>query len=916
MSTLDNAFASFMIIDSAVHGNRDNIVTEEDSKLQIITRILVESLGWTHDAIRAERRHDNGFSDYVIHDFEKPKILVEAKRIRLLDIRLANQDQSRTLKLNGPALSTARSGITQAAGYASPYGIPLAALTDGLTWIIFKPHVTGEHFLHKEGFIFPSPISIKSDYSTFFDLLSRDATREKRYTLLFDKVHNPRMLVTRPLTAAIEDSDINRLRKSEIAFDLDRVFDTFFSRMRGEQDPDLLIECFVETRESRIADFSLEKMTRQVIGNVAPENRDVDQQLSHFIGQTVQQDEGESVFIIGPTGSGKTTFLERFFRKTLPPHIRRKVEPLRINFLDASGESSTIQAWMTEQLIAEIEKSIFLDGIPQWDDLLGLYFNEYRRRSQGVDAVLYKTQPEKFREKFGEYMDERVEHDREGYLRRLLIDIVKNRKKIPVIIVDNTDEFDLELKKAIFQYSQALRRHAKHCIVIQPVTDKSAWSFSKTDIFGIYSTKSFFLPTPPPREVFRKRIDYIKRKIAQSTEGESSKQYLSERGIRISIGSLERFASELEAQFVNHERSARLLGEISNYNIRTTLELAQRVMTSAVFKIENILAARVEGKRPATSWAQFMNALLKGDYEFYRAVDIPEILNVFQVDEEIRQSPLLRIRVLILLRATANAAGDIEGRHLTSGSIHDYFEVFGCTELAMDRALEWLIDRRLIEKFDPSVPELEREQKLAITYAGRAHLKLALEENIYFEQMALTTRLSADVIATELRDEWRSQRPFREKCRVVRSGFASYLLSEDVAEMDGQRGGRIFEVQDLLDRGIERHTLDQATEGKHMEPRILRDIVATVDWFSVKNGYGFADCTEVDGQVYLNNEALLSSGLKSVSDGDDLLCSVVFADRGPQVLEIQSLRTEDSEIIKKRCRRASCKIAEASGFSA
>ena len=343
MSTLDEALTNFNRVQSDVSDNDQNIITEEDTKFQIISRILVESLGWQHAAIQAEQRHDNGFSDYVINDLEKPRLLLEAKRVGLLNIKVANQNQSRTLKLNGPALSNARSGIVQATSYASPHGIPIAVLTDGLTWIIFKPHVTGEHFLDKEAFVFPSLFAIKADFSIYFDLLSKDSIREKRHTLLFDRVHNPRILVTRPLTAAIGDSEINRLRKSDIAFDLDRVFDTFFSRMRGEQDPDLLIECFVETRESRIADFSLEKMTRQVLGNVAPENQDVDQQLSQFIGQTVQQDEGESVFIIGPTGSGKTTFLERFFKKTLPPHIRRKVEPLRVKFfLDASGEPSTI----------------------------------------------------------------------------------------------------------------------------------------------------------------------------------------------------------------------------------------------------------------------------------------------------------------------------------------------------------------------------------------------------------------------------------------------------------------------------------------------------------------------------------------------------------------------------------------------
>ena len=325
-------------------------------------------------------------------------------------------------------------------------------------------------------------------------------------------------------------------------------------------------------------------------------------------------------------------------------------------------------------------------------------------------------------------------------------------------------------------------------------------------------------------------------------------------------------------------------------------------MTSAVFRIEDILAAHVPGGRRTTSWAQFMNALLKGDYEMYRAGDIPEILNVFQTDEQIRQSPLLCVRVLTLLRATANASGDIEGRHLSAGSIHDYFEVFGCTELAMDRALEWLIDHRLIEKFDPSVPELEREQKLAITYAGRAHLSLALEEDVYFDQMALATRLSSEPVAVEIRDEYRGQKAFREKWRAIRSIFAAHLMSEDATEMDGQRVGEHFEVQTFVDEGIERHTVEEPLTVASSERRILTHVVATVDGFSVKDGYGFADCGDVDGQVYLNRDVLAASGVRGVSDGDDLVCSIEFADRGPQISEINSVRTEQRDVIKKKCK--------------
>ena len=87
-------------------------------------------------------------------------------------------------------------------------------------------------------------------------------------------------------------------------------------------------------------------------------------------------------------------------------------------------------------------------------------------------------------------MDEKVEQDREGYLRRLLIDIVENRKRLPIFVIDNTDEFSAPYKELLFQYFQALRRHVTHCLLLFPVTVRSAWAFSKTEIFNIYASKS------------------------------------------------------------------------------------------------------------------------------------------------------------------------------------------------------------------------------------------------------------------------------------------------------------------------------------------------------------------------------------------------------------------------------------------
>jgi hypothetical protein len=56
----------------------DSILTEEDAKTQLITRILVEVLGWRHADISNERKHENGYSDYIVGNNSRRAFLVEA----------------------------------------------------------------------------------------------------------------------------------------------------------------------------------------------------------------------------------------------------------------------------------------------------------------------------------------------------------------------------------------------------------------------------------------------------------------------------------------------------------------------------------------------------------------------------------------------------------------------------------------------------------------------------------------------------------------------------------------------------------------------------------------------------------------------------------------------------------------------
>ncbi len=119
MSELDQAHDRLQALLKSVDDHREQIVSEEDSKVQIITKILVDVLGWDTTDIGSERKHESGYSDYLMSMLGNPTFVVEAKRQGVFEIAVAEMAKYRTLRVSGPALKSAAPGIQQAFSYAS-----------------------------------------------------------------------------------------------------------------------------------------------------------------------------------------------------------------------------------------------------------------------------------------------------------------------------------------------------------------------------------------------------------------------------------------------------------------------------------------------------------------------------------------------------------------------------------------------------------------------------------------------------------------------------------------------------------------------------------------------------------------------------------------------------------------------------
>ena len=122
---MNAAFEKFSAIADEALAHQHKIVSEEGTKIKIITRILTECLGWSFADIAAETAHENG---YLISSDGKGALLVEAKRIGGLEIVTTDKTKMKHLKVAGPALARAIPGIDQAASYSMPNGLLVSLL--------------------------------------------------------------------------------------------------------------------------------------------------------------------------------------------------------------------------------------------------------------------------------------------------------------------------------------------------------------------------------------------------------------------------------------------------------------------------------------------------------------------------------------------------------------------------------------------------------------------------------------------------------------------------------------------------------------------------------------------------------------------------------------------------------------------
>jgi hypothetical protein len=569
LEPVDAAYDRFQSVVHEVAGYLNSVETEADTRLKVVNRLLVEVLGWPLGEVLTEAGAEGGFADYACSVDGRFRLIVEAKRDgRALGVQ--GRPPGAAFKISGPVFrdAAAQEGIKQAIRYCGSKNAELACVTNGREWIVFRGTRLGDGLDTREGmaFVFSNLVDVGTKFALFHSLLSYEAAGRFDFRPYFQEAEGQPIRTSAFHKSLRAPGTARFLPSGALAADLDKMMASFFERLTGDQDPDLVDLCFVETTESQHADRQLAKIAEEIVARVQSLETGHGDALTSLIARVQETKRHEFVLIVGTKGAGKSTFIGL----VLPNRLASQCVVVRVDLKNSPGDAGGIVPWLDAELLDAAEAELFPEG-PDFNEIEGMFFDEYTRLRKGPWAALYGSDKVQFQIRFGEMVEKMRRDRRNDYIQGLIRNVVNSRKKLPVIVFDNADHFDIDFQQKVYQYARAIYERAV-CLVVLPITDRTSWQLSKHGALQSFEHEALFLPTPPTDAIIRKRIEFIERRITAERERPEDR-YFVQRGISLRVDDLTAFTRSLQRVFLQTSDTSRWIGSLANHDVRRTLSL-------------------------------------------------------------------------------------------------------------------------------------------------------------------------------------------------------------------------------------------------------------------------------------------------------------------------------------------------------
>lgn len=631
-------------------------MNEANTRFHIIDEIIEDVFEWPKSDITLEEHNNEGYSDYILKNKEKPILVIEAKKEKVFfELATFRTVVNRKIKLNLLMQhKPLKDAVEQVQKYANEIGCKYAVVSNGHEWIFFKQNLDGKSWREGTAFI----IIDLEDYIDNFSMITKyfsynKITKEYSLNNLFNEsfyAAGERFTPSQQLNALKDTINNNKLHK-----DLSRYFERYFGPI-NITDIELMNACYVQDLGYML---KLDELTEIFVDSISPyfeeqqiealSNGDINQFVQKVEDTIIKDKKNKVIILLGGTGSGKTTFLTNLFFNSKNKIFAEKAKIVYINLLDIAHNHDSVHTEIYLQLKRELDDNILTSDA---DTLLRELFSDRYEIALKQTLNGFDKQSEKFYEKRSELLTQYLADD--DYVVTRLANYWKRKRRAVIITIDNTDQYNQEIQDYCFSLAKHFSKKLM-CSTILSLREERFVSSSIKGYLDAFEQNAYYIQAPNPSEVFLKRIDFIEKKI--------------EKDNLANISEIKKFFSIIRNNLNNPDSIfSKFFTATAHGNIRHAMDLFKHYISSGYTQVDEMIG----NPDWLISTHQVIKPIMIPRNRFYEETRSKTMPNLFQLRDSNNSSHFTAYRILQELQKYGNIHSSI---HILEGHFSSIFNM-------------------------------------------------------------------------------------------------------------------------------------------------------------------------------------------------------------------------------------------------
>ena len=758
-------------------------LSETDTRVKIIDKILIDCLGWTEKEIRREEHVNAGYIDYIIR-FGKKGLIVEAKKIGTFFELPIGINYSSNLTISKLFLKNKELNqhFEQVEKYCLDSGIQFGCFTNGLSWVVFPAIRTDGIRLHNSKIVvFRGVEDIEKNFLHFWNILSKIAIEKDEINriLLPESKHIPHALVINS-----DDRREQLLNRNLLSSILQPILPKYFGDLVDSESLNMLKKCYVETvpSDSRLSE---KRGLSHTIGQ-DPTVRQyyTTEKVYSDLHRSIEQytkNQGRSgvlYILLGRVGSGKSTFLYHYLFvdnvKILTNHF-----VFYLNWLEYDGQKP-IKDFFYEKIDNLTKKSSLYTTYSSYSNLEKVFQEDILVLNKGP---LGNIKDENFKQqKISEFLIDYSTNPekKDQYYFKMFNYLRKKHGISSIIMFDNIDQLTPELQENIIKFSFSIYERWTSFTLIA-LREENYYKSKREGRLSTIQCSPIHFPLPTIIPIIIKRLDCFADDLGKDSSGIS--EYLSEK--QLTSNDLQDYI-KLVVQSLNSEQDKvkKFLEAIALGNLRDSLEFFRNFLIAGNTNSAKIIEIMKKSDKIYRPYLipdhEFIKSISLGSRRFFSETHSP-ILNVYSIADSENPSHFTKLRLLKILQTVIVQQRSYGKGYETIKRLNELLKSIGTSEFDIKNSLESLTLKGLIENDLHSKKYFEKVNAVRITPAGNYYINYLCSVFVYIDLMQQDTPIYDEDTFNQL-DQLASSTLLDERIKRCKI-FIEYLSNQESQEL-------------------------------------------------------------------------------------------------------------------------------------